>query len=135
MSDENVEVLYDTYLDACYSGEAEDPEAFFVRHPGLDTTGRERIKALHRVVTESSEDEIPFKKLGGYKLLRRLGGGGMGTVYLAEQVALRRFVALKVIRPELQASAAGSGMKDSVKTFPKKITLLVTNFSLSSACR
>ena len=104
MRDENVEALYDTYLDACYSGEAEDPEVFFERHPGLDTTGRERIKALHRVVTEASEDKIPFEKLGGYRLLRRLGGGGMGTVYLAEQVALRRFVALKVIRPELQAS-------------------------------
>jgi len=105
MTDENVEALYDTYLDACYSGGAEEPEAFFARHPGLDTTGRERIRALHRVVTEVSGNELPFEKLGGYKLLRRLGGGGMGTVYLAEQVALRRFVALKVIRPELQASA------------------------------
>jgi formylglycine-generating enzyme required for sulfatase activity len=103
MSDEG-EALYDTYLDACYSGDAEDPEAFFARHPGLDTTGRERIKALHRVVTEASEHELPFETLGGYRLLRRLGGGGMGTVYLAEQASLRRFVALKVIRPELQAS-------------------------------
>ena len=39
--------------------------------------------------------------LGEFRLLRRLGRGGMSEVYLAEQTQLRRHVAIKVMRPEL----------------------------------
>src|SRR5262245_33880778 len=41
--------------------------------------------------------------LGRYRILRRHGEGGMGTVYEAEQDNPRRTVALKVIRPGLVA--------------------------------
>jgi predicted Ser/Thr protein kinase len=40
------------------------------------------------------------RRLGGYTLLWRLGGGGMGVVYLGEAQD-ERLVAIKVIRPEL----------------------------------
>jgi serine/threonine-protein kinase len=43
------------------------------------------------------------RTLGEFRLLRRLGGGGMAEVWLAEQTSLRRQVAIKVMRPDIQA--------------------------------
>ncbi len=51
----------------------------------------------------ASEPDIP-KQLGDYDVIRRIGEGGMGYVYLARQRSLDRYLALKVlpIRPGLQ---------------------------------
>lgn len=38
------------------------------------------------------------ERIGEFQILRRLGKGGMGEVYLAEQTSLKRQVALKVMR-------------------------------------
>jgi serine/threonine-protein kinase len=40
-------------------------------------------------------------ELGGYRVERLIGRGGMSVVYLAEQLALGRMVALKLLSPEL----------------------------------
>jgi urea transport system substrate-binding protein len=40
-------------------------------------------------------------RLGTYRVLRLIGKGGMGVVFEAEDIALNRLVALKVLRPDL----------------------------------
>ncbi|MCX7699796.1 MAG: serine/threonine protein kinase [Gemmataceae bacterium] len=51
-----------------------------------------------------SEDDWSGRSLGDFRILRRLGRGGMGQVYLAEQTSLKRKVAIKMLRPELAAN-------------------------------
>jgi tetratricopeptide (TPR) repeat protein len=50
------------------------------------------------------ESVEPGARLGGYEIVRRLGRGGMATVYLARDTKHGREVALKVLRPELAAA-------------------------------
>ena len=45
--------------------------------------------------------DLTERTFGEFRLLRPLGKGGMAEVYLAEQTSLQRYVAVKVMRPEL----------------------------------
>ena len=48
-------------------------------------------------------DTLVGTSIGGYTLVRLLGAGGMGTVYLANDPAIGQQVAVKVIRTDLDA--------------------------------
>ena len=50
-----------------------------------------------------SESSQPTR-LGDFELIRELGSGGMGAVWLAKQVSLDRYVALKVLAPHVSVS-------------------------------
>lgn len=72
----------------------------------LERTGEfqagNEILPVHGLETSHSE-EMP-KQVGDYKLLRRIGGGGMGSVFEAEDSNSGRRVALKLIKPEFALS-------------------------------
>lgn len=69
------------------------------------------MRALGRALSEVEEEvhrflrpaELPDElgRLGPYRVLGVLGAGGMGVVLLADEPALNRRVALKVVRPHL----------------------------------
>src|SRR6202008_3738114 len=51
--------------------------------------------------TAGDDDDLVGKTFDDFRVLRRLGEGGMGRVYLAEQISLKRNVAIKVLRQEI----------------------------------
>ncbi|EDL59588.1 serine/threonine protein kinase [Gimesia maris] len=60
----------------------------------------ETTQKIHPPVESGS---LIGKQLGDFKILRKLGQGGMATVYLAEQVSLKREAAIKVMHSELMS--------------------------------
>ncbi|MEO6710895.1 MAG: serine/threonine-protein kinase [Planctomycetota bacterium] len=98
---DDVEEMIFLYLEEREQGVVATYEEFARRHTGSSAVVRERIEALERagLVGEGATETFP-ERLGSFRLIERLGGGGMGVVYLAEEANLGRKVALKLIRPE-----------------------------------
>jgi hypothetical protein len=94
------------FLDgACYGDPAlrQRLEALLVAHDEpdeLSTTPDSAARVTLKLqIAEEPADEAVGQTLGRYKLLERLGEGGCGAVYVAEQTEpVRRRVALKVIK-------------------------------------
>jgi len=76
--------------------------------PSFLSAGGSARATADRVAGSAAADETCeplLDRLGDYKILRKIGGGGMGIVYEAERVALRSRVALKVIHPRFRDRA------------------------------
>jgi len=89
-------------------GEPVDPESVIRAHPELADELRARFAALEAVdhafaETAAAATGAP-QELGDYRVRRELGRGGMGVVYEAEQLSMRRRVALKVLYPSITSS-------------------------------
>ncbi len=100
-----VEDLMARCLEAPSDERGELLERLRAEHPELAAELRARFDVLRgmglgRVLASDTPESIP-ERLGDFRLIERLGGGGMGVVYRAEQVSLGREVALKLVRPEL----------------------------------
>ncbi len=71
--------------------------------PGKDESdkGEFEVDSVTRMKRKAAKKptEVP-EMIGGYRIIHELGRGGMGAVYLAQQVSLDRPVALKVMNPD-----------------------------------
>jgi WD40 repeat protein/serine/threonine protein kinase len=96
------------YLDrACIN----DPElrsrvdALLIAHPDAGGFLDEPAAAPTATLSPPSPLEAPGAMIGPYKLREQIGEGGMGTVFVAEQLQpVRRKVALKIIKPGMDSA-------------------------------
>ena len=67
----------------------------------------------HSTLEASADDTAPdsFPNVPGYEIVRLLGRGAMGIVFLAKQQSLRRLVALKIVAPGADHQHASSAMR------------------------
>ena len=112
----------ETIFEAAREMAEQERGAYLAKACGQDQTLRQRVEALLKAETEakvffgdsevatktlelggidvgSSQMEDIGSRIGRYKLLQKIGEGGMGLVYMAEQEEpVRRRVALKIIK-------------------------------------
>ncbi len=92
--------LLDEYLAELQSGRQPDRVKLLAEHPELATQLEQclsGIEFIHRASGPAMKSGMPTQ-LGDFRIVREVGRGGMGVVYEAEQVSLKRRVALKVLR-------------------------------------
>lgn len=90
--------ILDQYLADLNAGKAPDRRALLAQHPQLADQLERCLAGIDFIHAADREPENAPRQLGDFRIVRELGRGGMGVVYEAEQVSLKRKVALKVLR-------------------------------------
>jgi serine/threonine protein kinase len=106
---EQVIRILENYLTDLEQGGVPQPEALLAQHPDHAEVLRiylQKLELLHHAAVSLRDPaagngpsaELPSSsRLGDYALVREVGRGGMGLVYEAFQLSLRRRVAVKVL--------------------------------------
>ena len=105
--------IIEDYLSAQEAGTAPDKNVLLAEHPDLADDLEACLASLEfigaapelRVAKPDRSTDLRVDRevnevraaLGDYKIVREIGRGGMGVVYLAEQISLGRRIALKVL--------------------------------------
>ncbi len=99
-ADDSLDELVFTCLESMESSGDSALEEVCRSHPEEAHILRVRVKALVEAGLVGKRRESFPERLGDFRLLERLGEGGMGVVYLAQQESIGRKVALKLLRPD-----------------------------------
>jgi formylglycine-generating enzyme required for sulfatase activity len=120
MNDDPVKAALSAFQKAWYEGDPPALEQYLKNYPEYSNELRKQIENFLLVVEglpaaggdvdRSSSlaggevGEFEEKILGDFRIFGEIGRGGMGVVYEAEQISLKRNVALKILPPHLLLS-------------------------------
>jgi eukaryotic-like serine/threonine-protein kinase len=65
---------------------------------GSSMLDRDVAQIAQQIFDDSTPGAFPFRRVGPYRIIKALGAGGMGVVYLAEREDLGSQVAIKLLR-------------------------------------
>jgi eukaryotic-like serine/threonine-protein kinase len=91
-------------LDRACAGDADlraEVESLLAHHaPSENFIEAPAFAFTAELLTDDANDELENRHIGAYKIIREIGHGGMGAVYLAERAdgAFEQQVALKIVR-------------------------------------
>jgi WD40 repeat protein/serine/threonine protein kinase len=117
---DNLAAVESIFFAALEKGSPQEQAAYLDQACGADAELRAGIERLLRAqprlggflqapatdlaATDARPPEVAGARVGPYKLLQRIGEGGMGAVYMAEQEEpVKRRVALKIIKPGMDS--------------------------------
>ena len=114
--EKSIEEAVQQFVDAQLQGREPDIDEFVKQYPQIEHRLRQRIQNLEKIdalfdsivqVDENDfeetviRDNLIGRKLGGFEIVKVIGRGGMGVVYLAHDTKLDRSVAIKSIPAKL----------------------------------
>jgi len=111
--------ILDQYLNDLQNGRACSREDLLKKHPDLKDELADYLGGIDLVAGLGVGDDLLDQQLGDFEIVRPIGCGAMGVVYLADQTSLKRQVALKVLR----YTAVG---EQATKRFEREAELVAT---------
>jgi len=120
MNDNQADVLEEAltrFVGVYFIGEQPDIDEFIGQYPQCKTQLKKRIKDLQEIdslfdsIVQADESDFEDsvaehnligKKIGSFEIVRMIGHGGMGVVYLARDTRLKRSVAIKSMPAQLK---------------------------------
>jgi tetratricopeptide (TPR) repeat protein len=128
-----IEQVVQRFVDAQLQGKEPDIDEFVKQYPQFESQIRKRIQNLRQIdnlfdcLMQADDSDfgkaVPEynligQKLGDFEILKMVGQGGMGAVFLARQVSLDREVAIKVI------SSVGGAQAKNLDRFKRESKVL-----------
>ena len=105
-ANQKLDLILDRYLDDLQNGRACSREELLAQHPDLSDELAEYLDGIEMVSGLGVGGDLIPQRLGDFEIIRPIGRGAMGVVYLANQISLKRPVALKVLRYSVSGKQA-----------------------------